>query len=233
MDTTTLFIAGVCPVFRSEFQSHVALHADLRLAGNCAYRAMRPPRVAELQPDILLCHMGRLDALAVKKLAKLRGAAIRVVISTLHPVAEPVVAEVLEDNVLHGLLTHAAPIETYLKAVRAVAAGEVWISRKLLQAMVYTARRRRVPGPTRPNSRTPEGLTAREWEIRGLIIRGMSNKEIGRRLEISDMTVKTHIRNLMQKLCIHRRVQLLLRLRGQDRRAIEPGDRVELTGLRL
>lgn len=167
MDTTTLFIAAVCPVFRSEFQGHVARHADLRLAGNCAYRAMRPLRVAELQPDILLCHIGRLDALAMKKLAKLRGAAIRVVVSTLHPVVEPVVAEAVEHNVLHGLLTHAAPIETYLKAVRAVAAGEVWISRKVIQGMVYTARRGRVPAPTPPDSGTPGCLTAREYEIRG------------------------------------------------------------------
>jgi len=51
------------------------------------------------------------------------------------------------------------------------------------------------------------GLTAREHEILGLIAEGLSNREIGERLFVSENTVKTHSARLFDKLQVNRRVQ--------------------------
>jgi NarL family two-component system response regulator LiaR len=55
------------------------------------------------------------------------------------------------------------------------------------------------------------GITPREHEILGLIAEGLSNREIGERLFVSENTVKTHSSRLFEKLGVNRRVQAVLR----------------------
>lgn len=55
------------------------------------------------------------------------------------------------------------------------------------------------------------GITPREHEILGLIAEGLSNREIGERLFVSENTVKTHSSRLFEKLGINRRVQAVLK----------------------
>lgn len=55
------------------------------------------------------------------------------------------------------------------------------------------------------------GITQREHEILGLIAAGLSNREIGERLFVSENTVKTHSSRLFGKLGVNRRVQAVLR----------------------
>ncbi|MHB1863669.1 MAG: LuxR C-terminal-related transcriptional regulator [Gemmatimonadaceae bacterium] len=51
-------------------------------------------------------------------------------------------------------------------------------------------------------------MTAREREVIGLIAAGMSNKEIAQRLDVATYTVKSHVRNVMEKLALHTRLQI-------------------------
>ncbi len=55
------------------------------------------------------------------------------------------------------------------------------------------------------------GITPREHEILGLIAQGMSNREIGERLFVSENTVKTHSSHLFEKLGVNRRVQAVIK----------------------
>jgi len=55
------------------------------------------------------------------------------------------------------------------------------------------------------------GITPREYEILGLIAEGLSNREIGERLFVSENTVKTHSSRLFDKLGVNRRVQAVLK----------------------
>ncbi len=55
------------------------------------------------------------------------------------------------------------------------------------------------------------GITPREHEILGLIATGLSNREIGERIFVSENTVKTHSSRLFEKLGVNRRVQAVLR----------------------
>ncbi|MEV6494213.1 LuxR C-terminal-related transcriptional regulator, partial [Actinoplanes sp. NPDC051633] len=59
-----------------------------------------------------------------------------------------------------------------------------------------------------------DGLTAREREIAGLVADGLSNREIAAKLVLSERTVETHVRNVLAKLEVRNRTQLVARLRG-------------------
>jgi len=59
-------------------------------------------------------------------------------------------------------------------------------------------------------------MTAREREVIALIAAGMSNKEIAQRLDIATFTVKSHVRNLMEKLALHTRLQIAAYAHEQD-----------------
>lgn len=62
------------------------------------------------------------------------------------------------------------------------------------------------------------GLTAREHEILGLIAQGLSNREIGEKLFVSENTVKTHSSRLFEKLSVNRRMQAVQK--GKELRLI-------------
>ncbi len=83
------------------------------------------------------------------------------------------------------------------KAVRSVHQGETWFGRSSL----LLALRNRVGNNSRIAPRMDEGrLTAREQEVFDLIALGLTNKEIARQLDISDLTVKTHLHRVYVKL---------------------------------
>jgi DNA-binding NarL/FixJ family response regulator len=96
-----------------------------------------------------------------------------------------------------GCLNKSSEPSLYAKAIRAVHAGETWFGRlALLQAL-----QSKIRVPPASQRLMDEGmLTPREEEILRLIGSGLTNKEIGRRLDISDKTVKTHLHHIYVKL---------------------------------
>ena len=58
-------------------------------------------------------------------------------------------------------------------------------------------------------------LTERELEVAGLIVEGLSNKQIARRLVIKVSTVKNHVHNILEKLSVSSRGEAAARLRGR------------------
>ena len=66
------------------------------------------------------------------------------------------------------------------------------------------------PVRTPPTSRpAPEGLTTREVEVLRLVAGGLANREVARRLVVSEATVKTHVNHLLAKLAVRDRAQLV------------------------
>ena len=85
--------------------------------------------------------------------------------------------------------------------------GLKWMRPK--EVVVLQEVRVRDDGPFVPNAAKLKelGITQREFEILGLIARGMSNREIGETLFVSENTVKTHSSRLFDKMSVNRRVQ--------------------------
>ena len=108
-----------------------------------------------------------------------------------------------------GYLLKEISIEEVANAVRQVQAGQSLISpsmaSKLLTEFAAMVKRRdertQVPGPR---------LTDRELEVLKLVAKGMNNRDIGSELFISENTVKNHVRNILEKLHLHSRMEAVV-----------------------
>jgi DNA-binding NarL/FixJ family response regulator len=108
-----------------------------------------------------------------------------------------------------GYLLKEISIEEVGGAVRSVHAGQSLISpsmaTKLLNEFAAMVKRRdersQVPGPR---------LTERELEVLKLVAKGMNNRDIGAELVISENTVKNHVRNILEKLHLHSRMEAVV-----------------------
>jgi DNA-binding NarL/FixJ family response regulator len=102
-----------------------------------------------------------------------------------------------------GYLDEAAPAEDYMRALREVHAGSIWIPRPILAKFVD-----RVVANPRNLCASPDDISDRERQVLELLVAGRTNKEIGQELGIEERTVKLHISRLMQKAGVDNRIAL-------------------------
>jgi DNA-binding NarL/FixJ family response regulator len=106
-----------------------------------------------------------------------------------------------------GYLLKDSSIEEVAQAVRVVADGQSLISPsmaiKLIDEFKQMSKPEKVPGPGLR-------LTERELDVLRLVAQGHSNKEIASRLFISENTVKNHVRNMLEKLQLHSRMEAVM-----------------------
>lgn len=100
--------------------------------------------------------------------------------------------------VLKGVAAHELA-----RVVRAAAAGDAYVSPSLASEMLVSLSRGRAPDPL-------QELTAREREILMLIGTGLTNREIGARLALTEKTIKHYVTNILQKLQVRSRVEAAL-----------------------
>lgn len=114
-----------------------------------------------------------------------------------------------DDVVLDALLAGAkgyvfdgAPSSEFARAIRAVSQGSVWASRLVLSKFIELAlnQGKRIGGN--------DTLTDREKQVLGMLVTGLSNREIGQPLGIVERTVKAHIAKMMRKVGVHNRIEL-------------------------
>lgn len=99
--------------------------------------------------------------------------------------------------------------------LRAVCAGEVWVTPKLAASLLMDATR----AAAKPEAADEplNALTEREHEILTLVAEGLSNKEIGQQLFLTEKTVKHYMTNILQKLHVRNRLEAALLVRKSDR----------------
>lgn len=103
-----------------------------------------------------------------------------------------------------GYLDEAASAAEFVRAVRVVSQGSVWVSRLLLS--MFVERATSLAG--RAFLGVHAALTPREREVLEILVEGKSNKEIGRPLGIGVRTVKAHVAKLMRKVGVRNRIAL-------------------------
>ncbi len=103
---------------------------------------------------------------------------------------------------IHGVLSSYAQLRQFKKALTAVSEGQVWIDNESLRALLEDTGAISRPGKI-------SGVTGREKEIIECVCQGMSDKEIARRLVLSEKTVKTHLRAIFRKCNVTTRSRLM------------------------
>jgi DNA-binding NarL/FixJ family response regulator len=123
---------------------------------------------------------------------------------------------------IKGLLNYTETARALLSALQTVTTGGLWVGRALLSRFVDTAL---CTVPLRVYATGFEGLTRRERQVLEAVLDNLSNKEIARRLQMSERTAKFHVSNLLVKHGVRRRADLLFcALRNGPNRRTSQGD---------
>ena len=159
----------------------------------------RQPRVLVVSDDVL---RERIDV-AQAQLRAL-GNAVRALMLTDSSAADSPCASLRD--LLWGCLSYSRVDQELVKAVIAIAGGEMWFSRRELAEMLRERAERVTSGSY--EQLILQGLTSREIEVVQLIARGKTNKEIAQAMNISALTVKSHVQNIFKKCGLRRRTEL-------------------------
>jgi DNA-binding NarL/FixJ family response regulator len=161
----------------------------------------------EKKPRVVLLDVGlqEKDSLRLAEIVKKEMAESRVIVMDLLPVHEEI-AEFVNAGVA-GFILKDASFEDFVGTIRSVADGARVLPAPMTGTLFSQIARVAVQ---RGKAGDMEGvrMTQREREVIELIGAGMSNKEIAQRLHIASDTVKSHVRNVMEKLALHTRLQI-------------------------
>ena len=190
------------PLFRRGLVQLLRTIPAFVLVGEAASGAEGLVLARELRPDLILLDLNMRDGDGLDMLRGLRTARseARVVMVTVSDSGEDVVAA-LRGGAEGYLLKEMEP-EAMLEALQAVAAGRVVIPPQLNHLLAAALR-----GESRPQSAGAAGLTEQELRILEKIAAGLSNKQIGRELDIAEGTVKVHVKHILRKLELRSRVE--------------------------
>ncbi len=163
-----------------------------------------------LMPDVVLMdlQMPVMAGLEATRLLKARLPALPVVILTASE-DDSDLFEAIKSGA-QGYLMKGMDPTTVVNMVQAAARGEPALTPQLAaKIMAEFAKSQKIP-PAEASSREPgEPLTMRERDVLALLTAGLTNKEIAQRLSLSENTVKFHLKNILQKLHLQNRSQVV------------------------
>jgi DNA-binding NarL/FixJ family response regulator len=193
-------------LFRQGIRTLLAGEGDIEIVGESGNAGEAVEQAEQLRPDVLLLDIsmpGLSSFQAIRQIHKAR-ADTKVVLLTMYD-DEDYLAEGMEAGA-SGYLLKDSPAEQLVQAIREVHRGGSFMSPRMLSHLVDDFRSRMRSGPPVPRFDT---LTAREKEVLKLLAEGESVKQIAGDLDLSLKTVETHKFNLMRKLDIHNKAQLV------------------------
>lgn len=190
------------PLFRRGLTQLLRTVSEFRLVAEAADGHEGLIQTLRLRPDLLLLdlNMKGLSGLEVLRLVKQADLDTRVVMVTVSDAADDLVAALRAGA--DGYLLKDMEPEAMVDALRAAAAGRIVVSDALTHLMAAALR-----DDKRPQSASEAGLTEREQGILAHIAAGLSNKQIARELDITEGTVKVHVKHLLRKLNFRSRVE--------------------------
>jgi DNA-binding NarL/FixJ family response regulator len=162
--------------------------------------------VDQLKPDVVVMDITLPDMSGIKvtRRIKTKNPEISIVALTIHD-DEQYFFEMLQAGASGYVPKRAAP-EDLISAIRAAYAGETYLYPSLAKALVSDFVGRK---SEEQNQETLNGLTSREQEVLEKLAQGLTNEEIAGELVISKHTVARHRENIMHKLNLHNRSELV------------------------
>ncbi len=180
-----------------------------------AATSLETTKLKDANPRVVLLDVGLQDrsSLRLAETVRREMAESRVIVMDLLPVHEEI-AQFVNAGVA-GFILKDATFDDFVATIRSVADGARVLPPPMTGTLFSQIAKSAVQ---RGGTAALEAvrMTQREREVIGLIAVGMSNKEIAQRLNIATHTVKSHVRNIMDKLALHTRLQIAAYAHEQD-----------------
>ncbi len=194
-------------LFRQGVRTLLSAEPDMEIAGEAGNASDAVALAKQIRPDVVLMDIGMAGMSSFEATRQIRKdrPETRVVFLSMYD-DEDYLAECV-DMGASGYILKESPADQLLTGIREVHRGGTFLSPRLLSRLVDDFRLQSHGGPARqPRFGT---LTKREREILKMLAEGKSVKEIATGFELSVKTVEAHKFNLMRKLDIHNKAQLV------------------------
>lgn len=204
-----VLVADDHPLFREGVVHPLSSEADLEVVAEASTGEEAVRLATELMPDLVVMDLGMPKGGGIEATRQ---------ISALCPATNILILTVSEDpdDLLaalkagaRGYVLKGAPGHGLIHAMRAVTAGEVYVTPTLASSILHEMTRE----PVDPFDR----LTPREREILELVAKGHTNREIGEQLYLAEKTVKHYMTNVLQKLHVRSRLEAALLAHQHER----------------
>jgi two-component system response regulator NreC len=203
--TTRLLLVDDHAVVRSGLRMLLENERDVEIIGEAATAAEALEAALRLKPHVILMDIGLPDMSGIDatREIKKRCPEVSIVALTIHE-DEEYFFKMLEAGASGYVPKRAAP-EELVTAIRAAATGQVYLYPSLAKLLV----RDFLSGGRAPDDQTASDLTKREQQVLTYLAEGANNEEIAGSLVISRKTVARHRENIMRKLNLHSRAELV------------------------
>ncbi|AVF34609.1 MULTISPECIES: two-component system response regulator NarL [Rahnella] len=199
---STILLIDDHPMLRNGVKQLIALDASLQVIGEASNGEQGVELAKQLDPDLILLDLNMPGMNGLDTLDKMRETSLsgRVVVFSVSNHEDDVVTALKRGA--DGYLLKDMEPEDLLAALHNAAAGKMVLSEALTPVLAASLRESRPSG-----DRDIQSLTPRERDIIKLIAEGLPNKMIARRLNITESTVKVHVKHLLKKMKLKSRVE--------------------------
>jgi len=206
MNLIRLLLVDDQEIVRAGLRSLLERRPQLEIIGEAVGGEEAVALATELQPDVVLMDITLPDIDGAEATRRIKALApeVNVLALTIHE-NEAYFFEMLNAGA-GGYIPKRGSPDDLLAAIRVVAGGEVFLHPIVAGALVQDYLRRVHSGTERESY---DGLTPRQHEVLTLVAKGLSNQDIGSRLGISVRTVERHRENIMERLNLHSRTDLV------------------------
>ena len=203
---TSLLLVDDHAVVRTGLRMLLEGESDIEIVGEAENASEALNQISQLTPDVVLMDIGLPDLSGIEATRKIKHLApdTAVLALTIHE-DEEYFFKMLDAGASGYVPKRAAP-EELLTAIRVTAQGEVYLYPSLAKLLVKDYLTQSLHPK---NKKTLNGLTPRENEVLILLADGESNADIAEQLSISPKTVARHRENIMRKLNLHSRTELV------------------------
>ncbi len=199
---TTLFVIDDHPVLREGIKMLLEASGDVKVAGSAATATVALDVLRAQPPDVVLLDLDLGTEDGLEQLPRITEAAPSSKVLILTALRDRARDEEALQRGARGLVLKDAPPDVLVSAVRAVAGGALWFDPRVLAAP-------KKPVEPKPADRL-SNLTAREREIVSLVVEGLRNEEVARRIGITEKTVRNHLTAVFDKVGVSSRLELVV-----------------------
>ncbi|WP_408581800.1 two-component system response regulator NarL [Proteus mirabilis] len=202
-DKATILLIDDHPMLRNGVKQLLSLDTTLTVVGEAGDGIQGVKLAEELDPDLILLdlNMPGMNGFETLDQLRLRSLSGRIVVFNVSNYSDDLITALKRGA--DGYLLKDMEPEELLAALKQAAAGKMVVSPTLTPILAQSLREDRSEG-----ERDIDQLTPRERDILKLIAQGLSNKMIARKLDITESTVKVHVKHLLKKMKLKSRVEV-------------------------